>query len=126
MRRIMACWLSCLRVPRHISSRWSFTMRNYTLACIIPFLLTLGAFGQKPEELIERLKDSEEETRAAAARALGSQKVEAAIPALAELLKDDDDSVQRAAGNALVRIGKASLPALTAALKDPKSRLAAA
>ena len=50
-------------------------MRNYTLACIIPFLLTLGAFGQKPEELIERLKDSEEETRAAAARALGSQKV---------------------------------------------------
>src|ERR1051326_646875 len=101
------------------------SMRTAILAILTLLALALEAYCQTPEELIKKLKEPEPGPRAAAARALGRQKVEAAIPALAELLADKNHSVAAAAGSALARIGPKSVPALTAALKEPKSKYAA-
>jgi HEAT repeat protein len=73
-------------------------------------------------ELFQRLKDPDARTRRVAAEALGKRKVESAIPALAELIKDKQASVSKAAGDALGRMGPRSLASLTAALKDPSEQ----
>jgi HEAT repeat protein len=95
------------------------TMR-YFLGCVALLLSGFAASAETPDETIQRLKDSDPTTRAVAARRLGRQKVEAAIPALIKLLDDKDESVSYAAATALVRIGEKSVPALAAALKDDR------
>jgi len=91
------------------------------LAFVWLLLLTLTqvCHGQSPEELMARLKDADAGNRAGAAWVLGAKKVEAAIPALSELLTDKNQSVRGAAAVALSRIGPKCVPALTAALKEP-------
>ena len=96
-------------------------MRVFLLACAAPALLLAAARAETPEELIGRLKDPEPRARRLAAEALGKQKVEAAAPALAELLRDSDAGVRGAAADALGRIGPKAVPALVAALRHPEA-----
>jgi HEAT repeat protein len=70
--------------------------------------------------LIERLADENEAVRCAAALGLGELKAEAGIPGLAGRLADQSGWVRDSAGDALARIGVPALPALVAALKDPR------
>lgn len=102
-------------------------MRVFHLACVVPILVFSPVFAQTPEELTQRLKHPEPRVRRLAAEALGKQKVEAAIPGLADLLKDLDADVRGAAAEALERIGAKAVPALVGALSYPEetSRLAA-
>jgi len=75
----------------------------------------------------QTLKHPEPRVRRLAAEALGKQKVESAMPALAELLKDNDVYIRGAAAEALERIGPKAVPVLVGALNYPEkaSRLAA-
>lgn len=102
-------------------------MRPTWTACAVLVLTCNFTSAQTVDELTKKLKDGDANVRRVAAEALGKQKVEAAIPALAELLKDREGSVRNAAGEALVRIGPKSFPALTSALAaaEENSRLAA-
>ena len=101
-------------------------MLHVTLAYVIA-LLGQVADAPTPDELVRQVKDPEPRTRRLAAEALGRQKVEAAVPALAELLKDKDTAVRGAATAALARIGPKAVPALAAALAgdDELARAAA-
>jgi HEAT repeat protein len=99
------------------------------LACCAAVLLASSTSVQPPssEELIKQLKSPEADVRRVAAEALGRDKAVAAIPALAELLKDKEMTVRSSAAIALVRIGPKSAAALGDALKFPEenSRLTA-
>lgn len=97
------------------------------ISCCLSSLAISSAGGQTADELIKRLQDPDAGVRRLAAERLGKQKAEAAIPAIAELLKDRDRAVRNAAAEALVEIGPKSVPALAKALSypDEPSRLAA-
>lgn len=74
----------------------------------------------RTEDLIPFLNDSAPDVRAAAALALYSHPDEAAIPALVDLLSDEDSLAAQLAGNALIAIGRPSVPSLLEVLKDAK------
>jgi HEAT repeat protein len=80
------------------------------------------------DSIIEALKDEEAEVRAYAAELLGKAGSEKTAEPLAELLKDPDEDVCRAAAASLVKIGKPSVKYLIEALKAEQAytRLAAA
>jgi HEAT repeat protein len=92
-------------------------------------VLLSSAVAQPPasDDLIKQLKSPDADVRRVAAEALGRDKAVAAIPALAELLKDKEAAVRASAAVALVRIGPKSTAALGDALKFPEetSRLTA-
>ena len=66
--------------------------------------------------------------RSRAATALGQigPEAKAAVPALAQVLKDDDSSIRTAAARALGNIGTAAVPALLKALQNDDARVRAA
>ncbi len=72
--------------------------------------------------LLDAVKSSEPRVRLTAAQALGhvGPDAEKAVPGLAALLRDGDDDVVTEAALALAKVGKASLPALTDALKSDR------
>ena len=83
----------------------------------------LGKIGPAAIPALMPLLKKESAARGAAASALGGMGAEAktAVPALTELLKDEDDQVRRAAASALGWIGtgaKTAIPALTELVKD--------
>lgn len=92
-------------------------MRALRLTCVMALVVSSSTSAQSPDQLIPRLKDGDASNRRTSAEALGKKRVEAAIPALTELLKDPERSVREAARDALIRLGPKSIPALTAALK---------
>ncbi|MBM4038893.1 MAG: HEAT repeat domain-containing protein [Planctomycetes bacterium] len=73
------------------------------------------------------LADTVPSVRLAAADALSRLRDAQAIPPIAALLKDPDETVRRGVRHALARLGPAALPALEAAVKDARRdvRLAA-
>jgi len=70
------------------------------------------------EDLLPFLSDSAPEVRQAAALALSAHPDERAIPALIRALHDEDSMLGSLAGNALVQIGAASVPALLDVLNE--------
>jgi HEAT repeat protein len=79
------------------------------------------------EELIQKLKSSDNDARRAAAKSLAEAGTEAkpALDALAKALKDNDRFVRRFAAQALGKIGpdaKDAVPNLAAILKDGKEK----
>jgi HEAT repeat protein len=99
------------------------------LACcvVVPAVLLFGCGPKGPEiagrpfsEWLSELSDSDAGTRRRAAQniANGGAAAEPAIPQLISMLADRDETVRPAAANALVRIGKGSLPELTKAIKS--------
>ncbi len=70
------------------------------------------------EDLLPFLSDSAPEVRQAAALALSAHPDERAIPALVRALHDEDSMLGSLAGNALVQIGAASVPALLEVLNE--------
>jgi HEAT repeat protein len=83
--------------------------------------------ARAPGDAMERLKDPAPAVRRQAVVALGKQKRESAVPALAQALRDKDEGVRGAAREALVRIGPKSFGALVDVLSCPEeaSRTAA-
>ena len=80
---------------------------------------TLAETPQTPtEDLLPFLSDSAPEVRQAAALALSAHPDERAIPALIRALHDEDSMLGSLAGNALVQIGAASVPALLEVLNE--------
>jgi len=69
---------------------------------------------------MQMLKSPKADARRLAAESLGKQKVLAAIPGIAGLLKDDVEVVREAAVDALVQMGPRAVPDLSAALKYPR------
>lgn len=81
---------------------------------------TLAETPQTPtEDLLPFLNDSAPEVRQAAALALSAHPDECAVPALIRALHDEDSMLGSLAGNALVRIGAASVPPLLEVLNEP-------
>jgi HEAT repeat protein len=72
----------------------------------------------RTEHLLPCLGDPAPEVRAAAALALCSHPDAGAIPALILALADQDNLTAQLAGNALIKIGTPSVPALLEVLKD--------
>lgn len=70
------------------------------------------------EHLLPFLRDPSPEVRQAAALGLGAHPSEAAIPELVRSLYDPDPMVGGLAGNALTRVGSASVPALIDVLAE--------
>ena len=70
------------------------------------------------EDLIPHLSDSAPEVRSAAALALCTHPGESAVPALIHTLADKDLLTAGLAGNALVKIGSLSVPALLEVMQD--------
>jgi HEAT repeat protein len=102
-------------------------MRVVTLLFAFCFVATSSFFAQPPADVMQMLKSPKANARRIAAESLGKQKKTEAIPALAELLKDDDEGVREAAIGALGQIGAPAASALGAALEYPRedSRMAA-
>ena len=71
-----------------------------------------GSPAASAEHLLPFLKDPSAEVRQAAALGLGAHPDESAVPELIRSLYDPDPMVGSLAGNALTRIGSASVPAL--------------
>ncbi len=103
-------------------------MRRLLLTTLV--FVTVGCGKGKKEysvpELLEKLKDTNPETRYWAARELGHHRTEAEgiVPALTEALKDQDKTVRIGSAYALAELGpeaKAAVPALQQALKDSDS-----
>lgn len=67
---------------------------------------------------IDHLMDPAPEVRAAIALALCSHPTEKAVPALIEVLEDDDDLTASLASKSLVAVGSGSVPALIAKLEN--------
>lgn len=89
------------------------------------------AHGADVKDLIKQLKDGDNDTRRAAAKALadGGAESKEAVPALINALKDRDTFVRRFSAQALGEIGpdaKSAVPALTAALDDAKKEVQSA
>jgi HEAT repeat protein len=72
----------------------------------------------RTDDLLPLLSDPAPEVRAAAALALSNHAQESAVPALVKSLFDEDSLTAGLAGNALVAIGAASVPALIEVMKD--------
>lgn len=72
----------------------------------------------RTEDLLPFLSDSAPEVRQAAALALSAHPDERAIPDLIRALHDEDSMVGSLAGNALVQVGAASVPALLEVLNE--------
>ena len=73
-------------------------------------------------ELIEALRNEDEDIRAAAAETLAIKGNVAAVPALIRALQDDEESVRKSAVSALGTIGDAAIvPRLIEALNDSDS-----
>jgi peptidylprolyl isomerase len=97
-------------------------------------LLTISALEDRRSlgdgRLAEFLRDSDEETRMAAARAFGRIGSEDGVPLLLDALSDSDDGVRAEVIFALGQIGKAdardALSRITASNVDPAERSAAA
>jgi HEAT repeat protein len=70
------------------------------------------------EDLIPHLSDSAPEVRSAAALALCTHPGESAVPALIHTLADKDSLTAGLAGNALVKIGSPSVPALLTVMDE--------
>ena len=86
-------------------------------------LRTLAQSPQAQAEwLLPLLNDSAPEVRQAAALGLCNHPDETAIASLIRALSDEDTMVSTLAGNALVVIGKAAIPALLAIPKDAAQR----
>ena len=98
-------------------------------ASVLPALLDLAhsnvtdhrwwaicALGQSPhgltEHLLPFLDDPSPEVRQAAILGLHSRADESAVPALVTALSDEDSMAANLAANALVKVGRASVPAL--------------
>jgi HEAT repeat protein len=77
-----------------------------------------GSPHARSEHLIPLLRDSAPEVRAAAALALCNHPAEDAVPALIEVLDDEDSLTAGLAVNALVVVGGPCVPALLEVLKD--------
>ncbi len=74
---------------------------------------TMAAMREPPMELMAgALGDQSAEVRAAAALAMATHPVEAALPELVQALGDEDSLVSTLCVNALVSMGKACVPAL--------------
>jgi HEAT repeat protein len=106
---------------------WRNLMRFPVVLCAVFLVGAPAASGQSADQLIAKLQSPDAKVRRLAAVALGKQKTTAAIPALAELLKDKEYEVRDAAGSALARIGPKAVAALVDVLKnqDGNSRHAA-
>src|SRR5262249_1161296 len=76
--------------------------------------------AQTAKDVMEQLTDPAASIRRRAAVALGKQKRESAVPALAAALRDKDERVRGAAREALVRIGPKSFGALVGVLRSPE------
>lgn len=84
---------------------------------------TLGAMKEPRNELLRAaLRDGAAEVRAAAALALAAHPTDSAIPELVTALDDEDSLVSTLSVNALVSIGKASVPALLEAFPTGSQR----
>ena len=80
---------------------------------------TLAEIPQvRSEDLLPFLNDSVPEVRQAAALALIAHPDDCAIPGLIRALQDEDSMVAGLAGNALVKVGAASTPALITVLNE--------
>ena len=77
----------------------------------------------RTEDLLPLLEDSSPEVRAAAALALCAHPHESAVPALVRALSDQDPLAASLAGNALVKIGSASVAGLLEVMKEPQVSL---
>lgn len=75
----------------------------------------------RTSDLIPFLSDSNPEMRAVAALALSHHPGEDALPALVQTLGDSDPLTAGLAANALVKVGKAAVPALIDAAKEGPS-----
>ncbi|HNN14794.1 MAG TPA: HEAT repeat domain-containing protein [Anaerolineales bacterium] len=75
----------------------------------------------RTRDLLPLLSDSAPEVRAAAALALCSHPGEEAVGSLANALKDRDSLTAGLAGNALVKIGTASVPKLLEIVNDAET-----
>ncbi len=71
--------------------------------------------------LLGLLADADPALRACAIAGLGERGTEAAAPALGDLLADPSPYLARLAGDALARLGRPAVGALTIALQDPHS-----
>ena len=103
------------------------TMR-VAIVCFAVFITSpLTAPAQAPLDLMQMLKSPKVSARRLAAESLGKQKMVSAIPALTELLKDNEEIVREAAAVALGQMGPKAAPALGDALKFPRedSKIAA-
>lgn len=101
------------------------------LSCLGIALLTLGCGGDRTEQLIAQLEDTDLDVRRTAIKELASCEDEKATAALATVVDDQDTDVRRLAIDALGRRGSraaAQLPSIQQALEDPQLsvRLAAA
>jgi HEAT repeat protein len=76
--------------------------------------------AQAPRDLLEQLADPAASVRRRAVKALGKERRESAIPALARALQDTDERLRGAAREALVRIGPTSFGALVDVLRCPE------
>jgi HEAT repeat protein len=76
--------------------------------------------GKRLSEWVKQLKSGKEEERKNAAEALGSLAVESqlVVPALLEAVVDGPEKTNQSAVSALIKIGPAALPTLSAALWD--------
>ena len=82
---------------------------------------------KRVETLVERLNNSDPVERARVVRSLGRTRSVRYLPVVANLLKDENDSVRAAAAAALGRIGHlSSIDALVAAAADPNVNVRAA
>jgi HEAT repeat protein len=81
----------------------------------------LAALGAPPAVLllIETLSDPDPDVRTCAALGLGALAAPQAAAPLARLLADESAYVGRIAGNALMQVGQAAIPALIEALSSP-------
>ncbi len=101
------------------------------ITVVLSLLLGLPALAQarKPETrsvdgLIYDLKNPDASKRKDAARLLGENKVQAAVPQLVEAAEDTDADVRLAVANALLAIGDTrALPAYVKLARDPDKRI---
>jgi HEAT repeat protein len=105
-------------------------MRHILALAGVVVCVTL-AHGADVKDLIKQLKDGDNDTRRAAAKALadGGAESKEAVPALIHALKDRDTFVRRFSAQALGEIGpdaRSAVPALTAALDDAKKEVQSA
>src|SRR5438477_288283 len=92
-------------------------MRAFHLVCALQILAVSPVLAQTPEDLAQQLKDPQARVRRLAAESLGKQKVEAAIPALAELLNDPEASVREAAKD-MSNLGPVLRPTLPSSVTE--------
>jgi HEAT repeat protein len=93
-------------------------MRFGPLLVVAYLAVIFSADAQSADDLVKMLKSKQPASRRFAADLLGKQKAASAIPALADLLKDEVPAVREAASAALAKMGQNALLALTDALRS--------